>query len=183
MLILLALLPPMPMQPRIVCGLLGTLVVGVLNLIFRRSALRLGQLLMALVISPGVIVVCSYIGLAEGNDRTEYIFWGAIVGLVCVRGSGKTQYLSDFQQRAWIFIGAAIVLGPVMGLVAHLVRCQITGDSLDDEWEIKLSLFDGVIASFAGAILMGLMVFGSRRLAGGVEESSVVVPPPSCDKS
>ena len=160
-----ALLPPMPLGPRIICGLLGTLVTGVLSLVFRRARWRWHQLVLALGLSPLVILAASRAGVASG-DRTEYVFLGGLVAIVCVRGSPTVRPLPDFSVRAWTVIGAAVALGPVMGLVAHGLRYWLGVVDLFAGWEIGLSLEDGLIASFVGAALIVVLVVGSLGLSG-----------------
>jgi hypothetical protein len=161
---LFALLPPMPFGPRLVCGVLGTIFTGVLNLVFRRARWRWHQFALALGLSPLVILAASRAGLASG-DRTEYVFLGGVVAIGCIRGSPTIRPLPDYSVRAWTAIGAAIAFGPVMGLVAHWLRYLLGWVDLLDDWEIRLSLEDGVNASFAGAVLMVILIIGSRGLS------------------
>jgi hypothetical protein len=160
-----ALLPPMPLGQRLMCGLLGALFTGVLNLVFRRARWRWHQFLLALGVSSLVILAASYAGLASGQ-RTDYVFLGSLVSIACIRGSPAAKPLPDFSVRAWTVIGAAVALGPVMGLVAHWLRYLLGMVALYDDWEIGLSLEDGVAASFAGATLMVFLVLASLRLSG-----------------
>jgi hypothetical protein len=167
--LLFAVLPPMPLGPRIVCGVLGALVAGLLNLVFRRAGWRWRQFPVALGIASAVILAASYAGLSSG-DRTEYVFLGAIVGIACIRGSREAGCLPDFPLRASVVVGAAVVLGPVMGLAFHYLRYQVGTVDPYDAWEIQFSLEDGTTASALGAVLMGIMVvasLGLTRLASG----------------
>ncbi len=158
------MLPPMPLEPRLECGILGTVLAGVLNLVFRRAQFRGHQFAAALLLSPLAIVVASEAGLSSG-DRTEYVFLGALVGITFVRGSRAPGPLSDYRVRVRGVLIAAVVLGPVMGLVAHYIRYRAGRVGLFDSWEIELSLVDGGIASCAGGLLMVIMAVGSRGLA------------------
>jgi hypothetical protein len=153
----------MPLGPRIVCGILGTLFAGLLNLVFRRAGWRWRQFPVALGIASAVILAASYAGLSSG-DRTEYVFLGAIVGIACIRGSRAVGTLPDFTLGAFVVVGAAVVLGPVMGLAFHYLRYLRETVDLYDAWEIQLSLEDGITASTAGGVLMVIMVVGSLGL-------------------
>lgn len=156
-------LPPMPYGARIVCGLLGTLLAGILNLVFRRARWRWQQFPAALAVSAVVILAASWAGLDSGN-RTEYAFLGAVVGITCIRGSRPAQPLKDFPLRAIVVVATAAALGPVVGLAAHYLRYQLGRVRLADQWEIARSLDDGVVDSIAGAVLMAIMVAGSWDL-------------------
>jgi hypothetical protein len=155
-----AMLPPMPLGLRLLCGVLGAIVTGALNLAFRRAHWRGTQLVVALALAPVVILAASFAGLSSG-DRTAYVFLGGLVGIACIRGSPAPGPLADFSLRAWVVIGAAVALGPAMGLVFHYLRYQAGAVELFDDWEVKLSLEDGFRASIAGGLLMAIMVVGS----------------------
>lgn len=105
------------------------------------------------------------------GDRTDYVFLGAVVGFICIRGIAVK--LPDFSLRAWVVVGAAVVLGPIMGFAFHLLRYGLGFVELKDDWEINLSLLDGAIASVAGGMLMGIMVLASLGLAESEAPSNV----------
>jgi hypothetical protein len=128
---------------------------------FRRAHWLWHQFLLAFLISPAVILVATIAGVSSG-DRTEYVLLGAIVGLACIRG--VTAELPDYRLRAGVALLAAAALGPVMGLVFHLLRYTLGFVELTDGWEIGLSLEDGYIASMAGVFLMMVMVSASFGL-------------------
>jgi hypothetical protein len=155
-----ALLPPMPLGPRLVLGLLGTLFAGVLNLVFRRATVRWWQLGAALLISPVVIFAASGFGLNSGQP-TEYVFLGAVVGIICIRGSRPAGPIPALPLRAVVVFIAFAVLGPVVGVACHYSRYQAGVAELHDDWEIQLSIEDGVIASIAGCVLAGIMALAS----------------------
>ena len=161
---LFALLPPMPLGPRLVLGLLGMLFAGVLSLVFRRARVRWGQWAAAAALTPAVIVALSALGLNSGQ-RTEYVFWGAVVGIVCVRGRRPAGPTPAFGTRSAVVFIAFATLGPVVGLLFHWLRYQAGVVELYDGWEIRLSLEDGAIASVAGCLLAGLLVIMSASRA------------------
>ncbi len=169
-------LPPMPYGDRIVCGLLGTLLGGILNLVFRRARWRWQQFPAALAVSAVVILAVSWAGLNSGN-RTEYAFLGAVVGIAWIRGSRPAQPLKDFPLRAIAVVGAAAALGPLIGLAAHYVRYRLGRVRLADQWEIARSLDDGVVDSIAGAVLMAIMVASSWSLWRSAAPNQAEVPP------
>src|SRR5262245_18651545 len=98
----IALLPKMEMGPRIVCGVLGAIVAGMLNLVFRRARWRWHQFTVAIAVAPIAILLGSCSGWCSGGNRTEYVFTGALVGIVCIRGSVCGRRLPDFAVRAWV---------------------------------------------------------------------------------
>ena len=160
-----ALLPAMPVGPRVLCGALGAFAAGALNLAFRRASWSWRQFLVAMILSLAAILAATCAGLSSG-DRTGYVFLGGLVGIACIRGSPAAGPLADFSLRAGVVIGAAVALGPVMGLAFHYLRYRIGDVDLFDDWEVKLSLEDGVIASIAGGLLMTIMVVGSLGRGG-----------------
>jgi hypothetical protein len=155
-----AILPPMPLTPRLILGLLGTLFAGLLNLVFCGSKGRARQFVWAFALSPAVILGASMLGLNSGQ-RTDYVFLGAVVGIVCVRGTRPPGPIPAFGRRALVVFIAFIVLGPLVGLAFHWLRYQAGYVALYDDWEIQLSLEDGFEASIAGSLLAGTMVLAS----------------------
>jgi hypothetical protein len=150
----------MPLGQRLLLGLLGTLCAGLLNLAFRGAKVRWGQWAVALVLSPAVVLAATALGLNSGQ-RTEYVFCGALVGILCVRGSRPPGPIPAFSPRAVVVLVAFASLGPAVGLASHYLRYKAGLVALGDEWEIELALADGLIASFAGCILAGLMVLSA----------------------
>jgi hypothetical protein len=155
--IIVALLPPMPLSPRIALGILGMLFAGMLSLVFRRAHFRLLQWVTALALAPAVIVFLSILGLNSGQ-KTEYVFCGALVGIVCVRGQRPFEPIPAFASRSLALFAAFALCGPAIGLLFHYFRYKAGLVQLVDEWEIGLSLEDGVIASAYGCILAGILV-------------------------
>ena len=155
-----ALLPPMPLGPRLVLGLSGTLFAGLLNLVFRNARVRRDQWAVAFVLSPTVVLAATGLGLSSGQ-RTEYVFCGAVVGVLCVRGDPRAGAIPSFFGRAAVVLIAFAALGPVVGLAIHYLRYRAGVVRLDDEREIQLSLEDGVTASVVGCLLGGIMVLAS----------------------
>ena len=153
----------MPLGPRLVLGLLGMLAAGVLSLVFRRARPPWGQWAAAAALTPAVIVALSALGLNSGQ-RTRYVFWGAVVGILCVRGDRSAKPIPAFAVRSAVVFVAFVVLGPAVGLLFHWLRYQAGIVALDDDWEIGISLEDGAIASAVGCLLAGLLVLAS---AGG----------------
>lgn len=154
---LLSLLPPMPLLPRLVLGLVAAILAGFLNLVFCRAHWRLSQLILAAFVAPLVVYLASVSGLNSGQP-TECVLLGAVVGLFLVRGSAPRQPIPSFRTRAVILLGALVLLGPVIGLVFHYLTYLSGWVALDDSGEIRLSLQDGMIASIAGSVLGVLMI-------------------------
>ena len=154
-----ALLPPMPLGPRLVLGLLGTLFAGLLNLVFRRAKIRWRQCALAFVLCPFVILAATTLGLNSGQP-TDYVFFGAAVGILCIRGTPREGAIPHFSYRAAIVLITFAIFGPVMGLAFHYLRYQAAVE-LHDAWEIGLSLEDGVAASLAGCLLGAILVLTS----------------------
>lgn len=158
----LALLPPMPLLPRLVLGLAAAILAGILNLVFCRVHWRLSQLVLAAFVAPLVVYLASLLGL-HSDQPTEYALLGAIVGIFVERGAPPRQPIPSFQTRAAILLTAAILLGPVIGMVAHFLRYLVGSVTLDDSQEIQLSLQDGIIASVAATVLAVLMIVLAKR--------------------
>jgi hypothetical protein len=157
---LFALLPPLPMENRLIVGLLATLFAGALNLVFRRAAPRWSQWTLALVVSPATIWLISYLGENSGQ-RTPYAFWGAVAGIAVVRGRRPPGPISAFGRRTAVVVAGFVLMGPPVGLGFHYLRYVAGVVKLDDAWEIQLSLEDGVDASITGAFLALVLVLGS----------------------
>lgn len=158
----LALLPPMPLLSRLVLGLVAAILAGFLNLVFCRAHWRLGQLVLAAFVAPLVVYLASLLGL-NSDQSTEYALLGAIVGICVVRGAPPRQPIPSFQTRAAILLTAVILLGPVIGLVAHFLRYLVDSVTLNDSQEIQLSLLDGIVTSVAGTALAALMIILAKR--------------------
>jgi hypothetical protein len=107
-----------------------------------------------------VILIATGLGLSSGQ-RTEYVFCGAVVGILYIRGTPRAGVASHFWRRAAAVLIAFAALGPVIGLAFHYLRYRAGLVQLNDDWEIQLSLEDGVIASFAGCLLAGILVLSS----------------------
>jgi hypothetical protein len=161
----LSLLPPMPLLPRLVLGLVAAILAGILNLVFCRARWRLGQFILVIFVAPMVVYLASVSGLSSGQ-RTDCVILGAIVGILVVRGSQRHERIPSFRARAIVLLMAVVVLGPATGLVFHYLRYLAGWVTLDDSWEIRLSLQDGIVASVAGSVLAVLMItLASRRAA------------------
>ncbi len=160
----LALLPPMPLLPRLVVGVVAAILAGILNLVFCRARWRWSQLVAAVFAAPIVVYLVSWLGLKSGQ-RTGYALVGAIVGILIVRGAPPSRPIPSFRTRAVVLFAAVVVLGPAIGLAFHCLRCSTGWVVLDDFSEIRLSLQDGIIASVAGTVLAVLMIVLAKRLA------------------
>jgi hypothetical protein len=182
---LFAMLPPMPLGARLVLGLLGTLFAGILNLVFRKAAPKWWQFGLAFLLCPGVILLISEIGENSGQ-RTPFVFFGALVGIVCIRGRGRPEGIPSFALRAGIVFVTFVALGPVIGLGSYFLRYQARVVRWEDSWERGLSLEDGFDAGFAGAILALTMIISAIPWRGrtsdtALPQSDVQGPFPSKD--
>jgi Tol biopolymer transport system component len=147
---------------RFVLGFLGMLFAGLLNLCFRRAKWRWKNFCWALLITAPVVLLTWKLGLITGQ-RTEYVLLGAVVGILCIRGSRPPEPIPGFRYRVIIVLLAIIILGPVVGLMFHYLRYLAGVVTLYDDWEIRLSLLDGLIASIAGLILAAFMILVSGK--------------------
>src|SRR3712207_2606037 len=104
------MMPPLPLEVRLVLGLLGTLFAGILNILFRSVMPRWWEIPLAFVISPSLILLLSLPGGLDSGQRTESVFCGAIVGIACIRGSRLGRPISNFVSRAVIVFVAFVIL-------------------------------------------------------------------------